>query len=150
MYCHHTGTQIVKIGTCKIITCQCKLITPFPFCRFDHTVVVLSEYAGLGINGTNIKLIPESLSASSPYADPSATLSSLPSPPPLKSNNPTPASGDGDGQADQWKIIVGVVVGVGGALILASAAAGMMLLSYACMYLNLMNHNAYDHNVLDE
>ena len=117
--------------------------------RYNKTGILLSFYAGWGVNSTNLLFLANNTSGGLP-ANNSQTTSAVP-PPSAPSISPggingsgysigggsgggsteggsvggsgSPGSSGSDSGNNQWKIIVGVVVGVGGALLVASVAA---------------------------
>ena len=95
--------------------------------RFDASAIVLSAYASLGVNGTNIKFVPDVPLAPKdvPFLSSLLVTSIPPSPRPYIPTAPADADGEGGSQG-QWKVIVGVVVGIGGAIIVASTIAGQI------------------------
>lgn len=88
----------------------------FPWCfhtsRFNTSSIALTTYAGWGTNATNLLIQPDV-----PFVDdqPAAVLPVLSSPPPPSEVVVIGASDDNT--SGRNKIIIGVVVGVGGLLI---------------------------------
>ena len=96
-------------------------ISLFQCRRSDASAVILSVYAGSGVNGTNVMFVPDAAMASdqpggSPMLPPQSTYTQ-------QSLGSTTDSGSGSsGVNSSWKIITGFTLGLGGALLLASAA----------------------------
>ena len=95
--------------------------------RFSTSAIVVSSYAGYGVSGTNILFKPESVFVDDqPHIVTATTLpstTSQPLPPSLMTLSPP------DGGGSSWKIIVGVTVGVGGALVLSVVLAIIMMVA---------------------
>ena len=119
---------IIAGDQCNAWSHFCILHTTSPLSRFNTSAILLSVYAGWGVNSTNLLLLPNGT-----FTDDQPGLP-LPPPgrwPPPSNQPPAGPGGSGatsSGSSTQWQIIVGVVVGVGGALLLVAAASAFWYL----------------------
>ncbi len=99
-------------------------IAVFSVVQFNTSAVTLSTYAGWGVNGTNILILHDGI-----YADGQLLAGAVtPSAPPAQEMS----SGNGS-----WQVIVGVVVGVGGALVVAAIIGAVWLAR--CGFLHMLS-----------
>ena len=103
---------------------HCDTLYMLTDCRFDTSSIAVISYAGWGVAGTNVLFrldtttLITSAGSQPPLAPPPLHVEGTAPAPPASSALPAPTSDDGG--SSSWRVIVGVTVGVGGALALAT------------------------------
>ena len=97
--------------------------------------MVVSSYAGWGVAGTNILFRPSAILT----VDKPALATATTTPPAGLQAPPSPQSFSSSDENSSWKFVVGISVGVGGALALAAVMAGTLLWSRWVLHLQYMH-----------